>query len=297
MRVTAMGTQYVYDYKYNDKLRLSFNELAKSTFGIDFESWYRLGFWDDRYICHSFEDNGRIVANISASMMDIVLYGKKIKAIQIGTVMTHPGYRRKGLAGMLMEIVIREYEDKCGSMFLFGLNELHDFYTRFGYAPVNETRFYTNVLPACDFSCITRKLSMSDKDDASIITKLFSGKVPVSDAFRAENDDSIFRWHCLNDLRNDIYFIQDPDTVVICRADGNVLDIFDVVSHDVPDIRRIIGIFGANNICETIFHYTPGLVNVTIKEKLVTDEDYTFFIRPVTAGLQDRLFFPCTSRT
>ncbi|SDP85505.1 hypothetical protein [Clostridium gasigenes] len=40
------GKQYRYipDYKNNRILRTSFNNLARKTFGIDFEQWYKDGY-------------------------------------------------------------------------------------------------------------------------------------------------------------------------------------------------------------------------------------------------------------
>lgn len=83
------------DYKDDINLRLSFNELAGKVFSIDFERWYQLGFWNNQYVCYSFTDHDQVIANVSVSKMNIILNGKKIRAIQIGTVMTHPDHRKK----------------------------------------------------------------------------------------------------------------------------------------------------------------------------------------------------------
>ena len=46
-------------YRDNDLLRGSFNELAKETFGLNFEDWYQNGFWSDSYEPYSVvEDQG-----------------------------------------------------------------------------------------------------------------------------------------------------------------------------------------------------------------------------------------------
>ncbi len=44
---------YVFDYKSENVLRLSFNNMTQQVFGIDFENWYQKGFWSENYICHS----------------------------------------------------------------------------------------------------------------------------------------------------------------------------------------------------------------------------------------------------
>jgi hypothetical protein len=80
----------IHNYKDIAEYRQSFNQLAKSTFGIDFEKWYKNGFWDDRYICYSYRDEDKVVANVSINKMDVILEGERKRVLQIGTVMTHP---------------------------------------------------------------------------------------------------------------------------------------------------------------------------------------------------------------
>ncbi len=88
----------IIDYKNNNNYRYSFNELAKNTFGINFEKWYNLGFWNDNYICYSYFANNSIISNVSASLIDLVINNQNYKAILIGTVMTHLDFRNQGLS-------------------------------------------------------------------------------------------------------------------------------------------------------------------------------------------------------
>ena len=34
-------------YREDAALRKSFNELAEATFGLNFENWYRMGYWTE----------------------------------------------------------------------------------------------------------------------------------------------------------------------------------------------------------------------------------------------------------
>jgi hypothetical protein len=47
-RMMTMKYTYIKDYKDNDKMRKSLNELTEKTFGFNFENWYSNGFWGDR---------------------------------------------------------------------------------------------------------------------------------------------------------------------------------------------------------------------------------------------------------
>ena len=124
--------EIVKHYRNNSALRASFNELARKTFGIDFEPWYQRGFWTDRYDPYSVVENGRIIANVSVNHMDMRILGERKRLIQLGTVMTDPQYRNRGLIRMLMEQIQQEFADADG-MFLFANDSVLEFYPKFGF--------------------------------------------------------------------------------------------------------------------------------------------------------------------
>ena len=64
--------QIIKKYRDKEELRKSFNELAKKTFGLNFEDWYQNGFWGDNYNPYSIVMDGRIVANVSVNMNILV---------------------------------------------------------------------------------------------------------------------------------------------------------------------------------------------------------------------------------
>lgn len=96
----------VSDYMNNDKYRWSFNKLAVSTFGLNFEDWYKNKFFYSKYICYSYTNKEEVIANVSINKMDLIVQGKKKKAIQLGTVMTHRDYRNQGLSSSLINYII-----------------------------------------------------------------------------------------------------------------------------------------------------------------------------------------------
>ena len=68
-------------------LRESFNALAGKVFGLDFEPWHRAGYWTDRYRPNSLVYEGRVVANVSVSPMDLRCMGRSCTTFRSGTVM------------------------------------------------------------------------------------------------------------------------------------------------------------------------------------------------------------------
>ena len=142
--------QIVKDYRENKELRDSFNELAKKVFNLEFEEWYRNGFWNEKYIPFSVVIDGKVVANVSVNKCDMNYNGEVLKLIQLGTVMTAPDYRGNGYAGMLMNenitndvtekipmetpedwagmVDIMKTKAQCGNMTLNGNEDLFMFY-------------------------------------------------------------------------------------------------------------------------------------------------------------------------
>ena len=125
--------QIVKDYRDNKELRDSFNELAKKVFDLDFEGWYRNGFWNENYIPYSVVIDGKVVANVSVNRCDMNYNGSVLKLIQLGTVMTDTDYWGKGYARILMEKIMQEYEDRTDGMFLYAYDSVLEFYLKFGF--------------------------------------------------------------------------------------------------------------------------------------------------------------------
>lgn len=132
---------YVTNYKNVEALRLSFCALALDTFGISFEPWYQGGYWSDAYMPYSYEVDGKVVANASANLMTLIIEGSEISAIQIGTVMTDPAYRRRGLAYDLIGRIIDDFKDKVAFFYLAADEEAVPLYTKCGFKPIQEVKY------------------------------------------------------------------------------------------------------------------------------------------------------------
>ena len=73
----------VKDYMRDDTLRHELNALTRETFGFDFESWVTNGYFEGDYIPYSFEEDGKILANVSANIMTFEQNGKRRNYILI----------------------------------------------------------------------------------------------------------------------------------------------------------------------------------------------------------------------
>ena len=57
--------EIVHSYRNDPVLRHSFNALARETFGLDFEPFYRSGYWGDAYNPYSVVEDGGVGAIFS----------------------------------------------------------------------------------------------------------------------------------------------------------------------------------------------------------------------------------------
>ena len=91
---------------HNTVFRYELNAMTRRTFGFDFENWMQNGFRAEEYIPYSFEEKGRIVANVSVNWMFFNKNGEEQLCFQLGTVMEDKAYRSRGLIWQLMERIL-----------------------------------------------------------------------------------------------------------------------------------------------------------------------------------------------
>ena len=133
--------QLIRHFMADDARRAALNALTRQTFGFDFESWYAAGYWEGDYLPYAFEENGRLIANVSVNRMRFLLDGWGRRFAQIGTVMTDPAYRRRGLASALMRAAMEDVAGECEGVYLFGDLGALPFYDQLGFARATQTRY------------------------------------------------------------------------------------------------------------------------------------------------------------
>lgn len=288
--------QLIHDYKQNDKYRDSFNQLAKLVFGIDFERWYSQGYWYDKFVCFSYLDGDKVVANVSVSRMDIICQGDPIRAIQVGAVMTHPDYRGRGLAAGLMNAALDHYAGSYDLAFLFGNETVLQFYPRFGFQRTKQNQFSAQVGQLDRRPGSSRKLDLSNSDDLGTLLRLTSQRIPVSQTLGATNDQGLLMFYCTNVHRDNVHYLPDADVAVIFRQTDDVLHLLDVISAKPFDLDSIIRAILPAGIATIKFHFTPEGTSLNVLCEDWQSED-GLFILPGDFKLPERFMFPALSIT
>ncbi|MFD1887916.1 GNAT family N-acetyltransferase [Paenibacillus wenxiniae] len=244
-------------YKNNDKLRTSFFKLAADTFDINFERWYRQGGWGEQYIPFSFVDGDQVVANASVNTLELIIHGQRTKAIQIGTVMTDPNYRGKGLSTHLMNQILQEYEHTVDLMYLFANESVLDFYPKFGFKNVEECLFSTKYTSISSKSTIIRKLDINLAADLHLLNNFASNRLPVSQRFATDHTASVLMFYCLNVFNENIYYLEDQNVIVIYQQKDDHIELFDIISTNEINIKDISDQITDEYTKQITFHFTP----------------------------------------
>jgi GNAT superfamily N-acetyltransferase len=264
-------------YRDIDTLRASFIHLAHDIFGLDFSSWYEKGYWGDRYVPYSYADGEKIAANASVNKLDFIIGGQHCRALQIGTVMTHPDYRGKGLAASLMNHILEEYKDQYDIMYLFANDTVLDFYPRFGFERVEEF-LYSVKAASLTTDTLLQKLDISSPNDLQLLEKMIFERMPVSKAFATANSGCITMYHILNVFTDHLYYSAEDDAVFIFSKDDVTVQLFDVISMAPISIERIVASIADEAANEIVFHYTPDYKGFEYK-KIPYRRDGALFVK------------------
>lgn len=122
-----------------------FNALSKSVFGLDFTPWVASGQWTSQYQPYTFFHNKEAIANVSMTQITLLLEGDQVPAIQIGTVMTHPKWRRQGLSRELFERIFADYPPTEHLYFLAADAEAVPLYEACGFKRWQALRYWVDI--------------------------------------------------------------------------------------------------------------------------------------------------------
>lgn len=247
------------NYRNNDELRASFNELAKKTFGINFEDWYQNGYWTDRYNPYSIVLDGKVVANVSVNQTDFEWNGETKHFIQLGTVMTYIEYRNRGLIRRIMEVIDAEYKDKVEGMYLFAGNDVLDFYPKFGFIPIKQYEYVkeisSNVESLEKDTGNVKKVDMTDLKLRDKLECLIKTGYKYS-SFEMVDNSQLNMFYLTKFMRNSVYYCETCDAYVVAEIENSKLTIDMVISEKEQNLNHIAECFG-QDVQSVVLGFTP----------------------------------------
>ncbi|MBE5873104.1 MAG: GNAT family N-acetyltransferase [Lachnospiraceae bacterium] len=284
--------EIVKNYRDNEELRHSFNDLAGKTFGLNFEDWYQNGFWTDNYNPYSVVSDGRVVANVSVNHTDMEINGAVKHFLQLGTVMTEEAYRNRGLSRKIMEQIEVDFDGKVDGYYLFGNDSVLDFYPRFGFRKAKEYQYAKKVSNKGEAQ--VKRVIMNNPESWEQLQDVMRRNV-FGGRFDMVNNSELIMFYVTKFMQEDVYYHEATDTYVIAEAEEGKLFIHNVFSTTLEDLDEVIALFGAD-----IKEVTLGFVPMEAEGYTVTEyheEDCTFFIKGEALNVveTDKLRIPTLS--
>ena len=263
-------------YRQDDELRKSFNELAKETFGLDFEGWYQNGYWTDCYNPYSIVIDNKVVSNISVNTMEFMCDGEHKTYIQLGTVMTAEEYRNQGLTKILMKEIENDYKDVDG-FYLFANDSVLDYYPKFGYKKAAEYQYSKALQDNTKEGCKPAvQIEMDNKEAWGILESAIDSSVSNS-AFTMLHNKGLIMFYVTQFMQSDVYFIEEEEAYVVAEINEDELFIHMIFSNKVVNIENIARAFG-EQINKVVLGFTP-LCKDSYQVEMVCEENTTLFVK------------------
>ncbi len=283
-------------YYHEPEARQALNSFVSDIFGgLDFSPWNDLGYAFTEYTPFSFFKQNRVVANVSASPMNLIVANKPVNAIQIGTVATLPNYRKQGLIKTLMKKAHQHRRDTHELFFLFANPSAFDFYQQFGYRNLPQYTFESAAPPFTVSPEKAAKLDLMNFHDRELLNGLAVSRTSVSSLVGVQRQSWLLMFHASVAYPNDLYFIESLGVAIIFRTSGNTLRLIDVIGETIPPITKLFPFIGGPGVKKIIYDFTPDLMDAP--DLLVKRETQSELFVQGFFPMDDRPFvFPLTSQ-
>ena len=243
------------DFKHDQNLRRSFNQLTEATFGFSLEDWYQEGLWGDYYIPYSLLHRDQVISNVSINRIEFDIENERKVGIQIGTVMTDEKYRHRGLNRFIMEQVMNEWKDHADFIYLFANDTVLDFYPKFNFQIIEEYQ-HSKTIGTQSASTSWKKLNMEDQTDLAFLTKMVKESVPISQ-ISMRNNASLIMFYCNSYKKNSVFYVEELNAITIADFEGDTLYLDDVFSTKPLDINDVIQAMADESIAQVVLGFTP----------------------------------------
>ena len=304
------------DYMQDAAARAALGALTQAAFGFDFEAWAARGFCArGAYVPYSFEEDGRILSNVSVNRMEFCLNGEKRRWLQLGTVATREDMRGRGLARRLVEIALADSMDGCDGVYLFANPEAAGFYEKCGFIRGIEYRSFPRA--EAYLNTDARLSSMHERGDSCAEAGLDTGArfVPVNPgderalaayqravhetepyaALWQENGFGLAMFYTMN--AENAYYCPALDAHAVVE-DGSLNAVF---ARNMPPLRAVLAALAASENVEmpTVIGFTPRPedADACVREPWDGGDDYRLYGRGrvLEEIAANRLSFPALS--
>lgn len=237
--------------------------LFEEVFGITTQTlndFSEKGYWDNTFKALSFLQDDKVIANVGAFSLPLLINGEKINAMGIQSVMTHPNFRRQGLMTHLLDKMIVEIDKECDCVVLF--TEKPELYAPFGFNVVQE---YLMTIPydknkGNDF--LLRKLDYYNEENRQLIQETIDSSQRLSNKFSTSNFQSSFYLNMYDVKWNEkLYYSEKLDALIVYEVDNEKLKLYGVFAPVIPVLDEICGEI-SERFTEIEFYFSPDQLGI-----------------------------------
>ena len=259
-------------YRDDETLRESFCRLSEKTFGLDFENWYKWGFWSDKYNPYSVIVEGQVASNVSVNRMDFTIDEQTRRYIQFGTVMTDDQHRGRGYAAMLLEKAIED-NPECAGYYLYANDQAVGFYEKMGFVKVPEYTYHLEDLQ--ESSIKLERLPMENAMDWKRMLEIRSRLKPMGRAVM--DNEGLLMFYLTYFMSECVYYSEELGILVIASFEDGILTLFDVYSKNDLTPAKAAALLPFD-IQKVEFGFIPNDVAGLVR-KLKVQENTTFMVK------------------
>ncbi|MGG5735597.1 MULTISPECIES: GNAT family N-acetyltransferase [Bacillus cereus group] len=237
--------------------------LFEEVFGITSQTLHDFsekGYWDYTYKALSFIQDDKVIANVAAFSLPLLINGEKINAAGIQSVMTHPDFRRQGLMTQLLNKMIEKIDKECEYAFLF--TETPELYKSFGFQIVQE---YLMTIPydkKNNKDSILRKLDFYNEEDRNLINEIIENGQRLSNMFSTINYRSSFYLKMYDLKWNErLYYSKKLDAMIVYEVENEKLKLYGVFAPVLPILDELCEEI-SESFTEVEFYFCPDQLGI-----------------------------------
>ena len=226
--------------------------------------------------------------------MRYVINGEAQNGYQIGAVATHREHRNRGLARRLVERVLAELDAPDQPVILFANPSVLDFYPRFGFRRLAQTRFvaHIDVRPA---DTLAPSLDLARATDRVWLANHCARAYPIGRVFTARDYYPALLFHLTREPRR-VFRLDSFGAVAVTQQDGERLLIQDLIATRHFSLTDALPHLCAAPARTIEFGFHPELWWPNSETLALDDGESPLFVRGA-AGVTEPVRFPDLAHT
>jgi predicted N-acetyltransferase YhbS len=263
--------------------------------GRTFSDWGARGGWVDGYDVFAVVVGDRIVSTVGRQSMRYIINGEARNGYQIGAVATHPDYRNRGLARLLIERILGELSAPDQPVILFANRSVLDFYPRFGFRRLVQARFtgHIDVRPA---DIRVPELDLARPADRAWLADHCGKAIVLGQRFAARDYYPILLFH-LTRQPCKIFRLDSCGAVVLAEQDSGQLLIKDVFATRPFSLMDALPLVSTEPASIIEFGFDPGAWWPGAQRQALDDNASPLFVRGAAAEVSEPVRFPDLAQT